>query len=332
MTVGLTIPDVPIVHAREQWLNSCYPMVGPTQTITNITQPVIHYAAALNLPDGDIGEFDYHIPRYLQSANRDYWLNRDGDGRTVCSQYLPGYALGYLFWIDWLGGAWEVRGFDIRAAANAAHNWYTAPLMFITDRDAPASELAWATARAIWREFRRRSGRSDFRNRPLGHGELYTTTGTGTPTACPGPPILAQLHSGLGDLNFNEGTDMFTPWKHSVRAYDSRPTEQDKVDVTLRNANQSLQVPLGILPAFTSRRVFVGMANAAEIVLHAAGRGGPSFARLTGEPAVSFTSLINCPADDWRDNSQIVGLTDGSVWVHAGPNPIDFIVEVANRW
>lgn len=202
------IPGVAVVHPRSAWVEECFPIRGAAAVPGAITQPVAHYSAAVNLPDGDPGESVEQIPPWLRASNRDYWLNRTNTSPTVvCGRSLPGYALGYLFAVDWMGGAWEIRGFDFMPAANAGHNNYTCPLIFITDRDDPASDLAWVTARAIWREFRRRSARSDFKNRPLGHGELRETTGIGTATICPGPAILAQLHAGMGDLDRDSKED-----------------------------------------------------------------------------------------------------------------------------
>lgn len=297
----------------------------------DIWQPVGHYSAALNLPDGDIGEFDYQIGPYMRASNRDYWLNRKNSSPTrICNRDLPGYSLGYLFWVDWLGGAWEARGFDYFSAANAGHNSYTCPIMFVTDRADPASPLAWQTARAIWREFRRRSGRSDFRNRPLGHGELYDTTGVGTPTACPGPPILTQLHAGLGDLDFDEGDKMLNFPTKASRAYDSRPQFQGDVDLPYRDVNTTT----GPLAAGQSRKIFVGLAQNAQVIVHAtSANGNPTFAQISGTAEKPKSSLVNPPTSgDWRDCSVLTGITEGSVWVHAGPAPIDFIVEVQGTW
>lgn len=208
----MIIPGIETYHPRSEWVEDCFPITGTRMKPEDIWQPVAHYSSALNLPDGDIGEFNYQIPPFLRSANRDYWLNRKNTKYTrICNRDLPGYSLGYLFWIDWLGGVWEVRGFDFFSAANAGHNSYTAPFMFITDRHDPASDLAWKSARALWREFRLRSGRTDFRNRPLGHGELYEQSGVGTPTICPGIPIIQQLHSGIGDLDYDEGDEEMQP-------------------------------------------------------------------------------------------------------------------------
>lgn len=331
MTIGLTIPGVSTVHPVEEWVEPCFPMLGPTQNVGAIYQPVAHYSSAINLPDGDIGEFDYQIIPFLRATNRDYWLNRDGSGIRACGRDLPGYAIGYLFGVDWLGGAWELRGFNYQSAANAGHNGYTFPILFFTDRVDPASELAWQTARAIWRHARALSRRDDFRNRPLGHGELRERTGVGTVTPCPGTPILNQLHAGLGDLDFEE-QHMITPFKEPVRAYDSRPGEQAAVDDALAEANLGLGTPLGPLAAGQSRRVFVGLAQNAYVIVHGIGRSGDGFVRVGGSPKVPGTSLVNFDAGKIEDCGMMVGLTDGSVWVTAGPTECDFIVEVSARW
>lgn len=328
MTVGLTVPDVPTLHTRESWVDPCYPIVGPPQHPENITTPLAHYTAAIDLPDGDLGEFDYQIAPFLRATNKDYWLNRKGTGITACGKFLPGYAVGYLFAVDWLGGGWELRGFDIFPAATGAANPYTFPILFLTDLRDPASELMMQTARAIWREARRRSGREDFLNRPKGHREVC-----GGCTACPGDPITHQRDLGLLDLDY-EG-DNVIPFKKAIRAYDSRTgaAEQAAVDPALAKANKDLGTPLGSLKAGQSRKVFVGLASNAEIILHSIGRGGNGFLKLSGDSTSPSSSLINFDGvDRIEDNSQMVSLTDGSVWVTAGPAECDFIVEVSARW
>ena len=330
MTLGLAIPGVETVHPREESLTDpCYPMTGPAQDLSLVYQPVVHYSSAIDLPDGDIGEFEYQVGPYLAATNRDYWRNRDSGGspKVICGRTLPGYAVGYLFAVDWLGGAWELRGFDIRAAANAPTNAWTFPILMLTDRVDPASPLAVATARAIFREARRRSGRADFQGRPLGHGSL-----PGAATACPGVAIQAQIDSGLFDLDRDEGGDV-TPFKRALRAYDSRASEQSGVDPTLREANRQLVGKLGPLQPFETRRVFVGLASNAEVILHSVGHGGAGFLKLSGDQVAPTSSLINFDgADRIEDNSQMVALTDGSVWVTAGPAACDFIVEVSATW
>jgi hypothetical protein len=326
MTIGLTIPGVETVHPREVIATACYPILGPAFDISRVWTPLAHYTAAINLPDGDLGEFDYQIGPYLRAVNKDYWDNRKGTGITTCGTFKPGYAIGYSFATDWLGGAWELRGFDIFPAATADHNSYTLPILFLTDLRDPASELMMQTARAIWRETRRRSGNPVFLNRPKGHRELCNGC-----TACPGDPIMHQRDLGLLDLDY-QGDDVI-PFKKAIRAYDSRASEQAGVDPVLAKANSDLGNPLGPLQPGQSRRVFVGLANNAEVILHSIGHGQPGFLKISGDSTPPSSSLVNFDAADRVDEcSQMIALTDGSVWVTAGPAETDFIVEVSARW
>lgn len=229
----LTIPGVETLHLREAWEQPAYRVAAlnpPRQIPVNITQPTAHYTAAIDLPDGDLGEFEYQIAPYLAAIQRDYWT----DPRR-------GYSIGYLFAVDWLGGVWELRGFDYKSAANYGHNEYTAPILFLVDGADEATPLAVASAVAVWREFRRRSGRADFKTRPLGHGELFLTTGTGTPTACPGSGVLRQLHRGDLDLDQED----WTMRPHSERVLDTRPINKplllgDPREVPVGMATQAL--------------------------------------------------------------------------------------------
>lgn len=197
MTIGLTIPGVQTVHPREVVATTCYPIIGPAWDISRVWTPLAHYTAAIDLPDGDLDEFQYQIIPYLKAVNKDYWDHRDGSGITTCGTHKPGYAIGYSFAVDWLGGATELRGFDILPAATSGHNTYTFPILFLTDINDGASDLALATARAIWREARRRSGNALFLDRPKGHREVC-----GGCTACPGNPLMAQRDAGLMDLDY----------------------------------------------------------------------------------------------------------------------------------
>lgn len=324
MTIGLSIPGVLTVHAREEWLESCYPIIGPAQRPGDIWMPLAHYTASVNLPDGDLGEFDYQIPPYLRAINRDYWNNRTGSGIMTCGTFKPGYAVGYLFAVDWLGGAWELRGFDIFPAATANHNTYTFPVLFLTDLDTPASALMMQTARAIWREARRRSGREDFHNRPRGHRELC-----GGCTACPGNPLIAQRDQGLLDLDF-DGGDTMIPFPKALRAYDSRPSEQQFLDDPYKGAQPA---PLGVLQPWQSRKVFVGLANNAQVILHSIGLGDAGYLKVSGNATPPNSSLLNFDGvDRVEDNSQCIAITEGSIWVTAGPAACDFIVEVTALW
>lgn len=196
MTRGLTIPGVQTVHPREVWepwsTHTVASLDPPSQKPGSITRPVSHYTASDDLIDGDPGEHAGELPKFIGGIQTYYAAQR-------------GYSVGYLFAIDWLGGVWELRGFDYMSAANKGHNGYTAPILMLVDGNDPVTIQAATSARAVWREFRRRSGRPDFEGRPWGHGELYKRTGIGTPTSCPGTGIQNQINSGVLDLDRDTG-------------------------------------------------------------------------------------------------------------------------------
>lgn len=324
MTLGLTIPGVPTVHPREEWVEECYPIVGPAQNWGLITQPVAHYSAAAMTPDGDLGETIANVAAWLRAVNRDYWRNRKGSGITSpCGQFLPGYAIGYLWAVDWLGGAWELRGFDIRAASNAPSNGWTFPILFITDGIEPASSLAWQTARALGREARRRSGRADFVNSYLPHGRV-----PGSATACCGAGIIGQIDAGISNLDLDEGSSMGALNAISpLRAYDSRGLP---VDPPYDDANKT--VPLGPMRPGESRRVFIGLDTQAMLNITAVGHGQAGFIAVSPGPQVPRTSVVNYDAADIvESNSVLTPVLDGHVYVHCQVAAADVIVDVTGR-
>jgi len=202
------IPGVTTYHPRSAWQENGFRMESDFTSVPGSYQAsvirlgVCHYSSAMDLPDGDIEEFDYQIVPWLRASQRDYYNRHEGSGYTRKSdgRFFPGYPLGYSFAVDWLGGVWELRGFTYRPAATSGHNHYTLPILMITDRYDPATDLQWRSARAVWRQTKYLSNRTDFANRPLGHGELNATQ-------CPGTALLDQLHLGLGDLDYNEQED-----------------------------------------------------------------------------------------------------------------------------
>lgn len=323
MTLGLTIPGVPTVHSREEWVEDCYPITGPAQNWTLITQPVAHYSAAVRTPDGDLGEFDYQIAPWLRAVNRDYWKNRKGFGLATCAGFLPGYAVGYLFAVDWLGGAWELRGFDIRAASNAPSNEWTFPILFITDGIEPASSLAWQTARALGREARRRSGRADFVNSYLPHGRV-----PGSATACCGAGIIGQIDAGISNLDLDEGSSMGALNAISpLRAYDSRGLP---VDEPYDDANAT--VPQGPMQPDTSRRIFIGLDTQVMLNITAVGRGQAGYISVSPNATPPRTSVVNYDAADIvESNSVLVPVLDGHVYIHCHVAAADVIVDVTGR-
>ena len=310
MTANLRIPGVETTHPREVIATTCYPIIGPAQDAARVWTPLAHYTAAVDLPDGDLGEFQYQVAPYLQAINRDYWENRDGSGITTCGTHKPGYAIGYCFAVDWLGGAWELRGFDILPAATANHNTYTLPILFLTDIKDGASDLALATARAIWRESRRRSGNALYLDRPKGHRELCNGC-----TACPGDPLMAQRDAGLMDLDYEppqEEPPMAT-LAAPIRVLDTRDKGREPLD-----AMQPRRV--GILPQPPA------WAGAVRANLTVTEPSGPGWLSIDG----GKTSKVNYPAGGTIANEVSIPLkNDGSWYFEATSNvAADLVVDV----
>lgn len=284
------------LHPRSAWNTTQWPVTGPAQIARNITRPAAHYTGAVNLPDGDLGEFEYHVPRYLAAIQRDYMT----DPKRM-------YSIGYLWAIDWLGGGWELRGFDFKAAATYMHNEYTAPFLFLVDGADEATPLACRTARALWREYRRRSGRADFQSRPWGHGEFRQYTGVGTITPCPGVGVLGQLHRGEMDLGpEDEETWIVKPYRR--RAIDTRKIGSNGTR----------------LPARSTLTVEIGMGTEAIIKVAALEPTGPGWLSLDG----GATTVV-----DWFDSAGDSGtdytaLTGGKVTITSGPSACHVVVDV----
>lgn len=204
------IPDVVAYHPRTEWEQPGFRMASdftrqPTAIkLGAVDQMVAHYTGAKDLPDGDPGEDLFSVQGYLRAIERDYLTNRTGGGyiRKVDAVYFPGYHTGYSFAVDWLGGCWEIRGFDYLPAATNQHNGHTVAVLFLVDGAFPAPLAMWQTARAIGNETRRRAGRPDFHPVFTDHGSLTTASGTGTVTPCAGSGIRSQLAT-EGQLDHN---------------------------------------------------------------------------------------------------------------------------------
>lgn len=169
------IAGAPTVHARETWQDPSYPVFGPIDDSRNNDTVVIHYTAADDLIDGDPGEHAENLPAYMRAMQKSYVLNR-------------GYSLGYLFAVDWLGGIWQIRGWEYQSAANLNHNAHTVPILMLVDGADGATAEAAASVRLIVAEAQRRAG---VRLAIVGHGQL-----SGAATACPGAGLLAQIKAG----------------------------------------------------------------------------------------------------------------------------------------
>jgi hypothetical protein len=171
-------------HPRETWQDPEYPVAGPPADWGVICRPIAHYTADDDLIDGDPGESADDLPGYLRAMQRHYVTAR-------------GYSVGYQFAIDWLGGVWELRGFDFQSAANKGDerktgvrnvNPVTAPILFLVDGADRATDEAVNAARFVLAEMARRAAR------PLdplvSHSALDFT-------ACCGAGIRAQIAAGV---------------------------------------------------------------------------------------------------------------------------------------
>lgn len=168
------IPGVATYHPRESWQDPSYPVFGPLDDPFNNDKVVIHYTAADNLIDGDPGEHAEDLPAYMRAMQKSYVLNR-------------GYSLGYLFAVDWLGGVWQIRGWEYQSAANKGENETTWPILMLVDADDPATPEAVASVRALVAEAERRAGRPQA---IVGHKDIGAT-------ACPGAGLYAQVKAGV---------------------------------------------------------------------------------------------------------------------------------------
>ena len=169
------IPGVTF-HPRVSWQDPSRPITGPANNLATIDTDVIHYTADDDLVDGDPGESADQLDDYLRAIQRSYLTSR-------------GYSIGYNWAVDWLGGVWELRGFDIRTAANKGHNGHTNTILVLVDGADPATHLAIGAVRAIIAESQRRTGRT---HRIVGHGQL-----SGAATQCPGLGLRVQIAAGL---------------------------------------------------------------------------------------------------------------------------------------
>lgn len=168
-------------HGRSDWVDPRYPVSGPTFNWDTIEWVVLHYTAAIDLIDGDLGEFVDDLPAYLRAIHRDY-LNRQPNG----------YSIGYNAAVDWLGGTWELRGDTFKAAANANpskpgdENAKTFAILMLVDGQDAATPLAAAAVRGLVAQIRSQRPKVIV----LGHRDVDATQ-------CPGLGVYAQINAGV---------------------------------------------------------------------------------------------------------------------------------------
>lgn len=196
-------------HPHNEWLTPAPPIVGLRPNWDKIDTVVIHYTAADDLIDGDPGESADQLDDYLRAIQRSYTTSR-------------GYSIGYNAAVDWLGGQWELRGFDVKCAANKDHNDHTFAILMLVDGVDRCTDLASAAVRDLVARAEDRAGRT---LAICGHDELRNPH---HPTGCPGDGLLAQIHEGA-----------FAPHPNP-----SNPVEDDVMPKLIRPADDDAAVLL----------------------------------------------------------------------------------------
>jgi hypothetical protein len=163
---------------RRDWEDPKLPVTGPNILFDRVDKMVVHYTAAPKIP--------VDVPRYLRDMQAAYVRDR-------------GYSLGYNCAVDQTGKTYEVRGFDLRCAANRNVNESSFAVLVLVDGDDEASPQAAAAVRRIVGH-----GQQFFKRvlKVVGHGEVGAT-------ACPGVGLRRQLAAGVFDPNMLGGSDMF---------------------------------------------------------------------------------------------------------------------------
>jgi hypothetical protein len=169
------------LHSREVWATgrpvaSNYPFVWD-----KIEYVVIHWPGHDGVPDGDINDRT-DIGAYLRNAHERYL---DDPNR--------GYSLGYSCAVDYLGGSWQIRGEDFRAASNAptAFNERAFSINYLTDLDGNHTDEGVAEVNRLINQVR--EIRPDVKVIPHGDGPLYVPGAT--PTQCPGTKIRSLIET-----------------------------------------------------------------------------------------------------------------------------------------
>jgi len=251
-----------------------------------IDRMVAHYTAAKNVPDGDPGEDLTQFRDYLRAIERDYLANRvsePGYTRVTDGKHFPGYHTGYNFGIDWMGGVWEIRGFDYISAATNNHNGHTIAVLFLVDSADAANANMWASARAIGREAAKRTPLT-INPQYIDHGTLTIVSGTGTPTACAGAGIRAQCSQPIGNIWSDSQlpdpppTPAPTPDPTPLPPPVIHPTTGAKMLYCYLDSNGTIWVGNGV-----HRRALASMGVFSNYVLLSVTGGGPKLVTANGK-------------------------------------------------
>jgi N-acetylmuramoyl-L-alanine amidase len=153
------------IRPRTDWQSAAQPVVGPRMVLSTVTMFPAHYTAASTVPAD--------TAPYLRAIQNDYTVNR-------------GYSIGYNFAVDRAGVAWELRGFDIKCAANKGANEVTIAVLCLVNGAEAMNAAMVDTFRQLGAEAQRRVGTSLL---VVGHRDIGAT-------ACPGDGIYGQVVRG----------------------------------------------------------------------------------------------------------------------------------------
>jgi hypothetical protein len=186
LSMTVQIPGV-TYHPRSTWEDPSLPVnqpgvyTPPAHDLDLVDTIVSHYTADDDLIDGDPGEHAEDLPGYLRAIQRDY-RNRHS------------FSIGYSWAVDWLGGVWELRGWEYRPAATGGKkvgggvNQRSFAVLCLVDGNDPLTvPYAVGAFRRIVAEVEARCARSVH----IGSHDEYDWTG------CTGDGIRAQIAAGL---------------------------------------------------------------------------------------------------------------------------------------
>ena len=275
-------------NPREAWQSPAQPVVGPDIDWSKIDMVVIHYTAADNLIDGDPGENWNGIPAYLRSIQNDYTVNR-------------GYSVGYSVAIDQRGVSWELRGVDIRNAANKGNvnrhkhqNDYPAPLthncnhhtiaiLCLVDGNDSAQPGMLSEINRLIAWYQQLAGRT---LKIVGHRDLDFT-------GCCGEGLYAQIRSGeispqidkvkVGMIEFDKRRLLDT------RNLGSRTTAGQVITLDVSNIKG--------VKAATMNVTVTDCTGPGFVTVYPAGTARPNTSDLNYMAGWSICNQIDCPVD-----------------------------------
>ena len=307
------IPGVATFHPRSDWesWNPKYKVQGPGVNQGALDTAVIHYTADDDLIDGDPGEYEYQLPQYLRNIQASYVNSR-------------GYSIGYRWAVDWLGGVWQLRGWNIQSAANRGHNGHTEPILMLVDGNDRATAEAANSVRCIIKESQRRSGGKTFA--VVGHSDIGSTQ-------CPGYGLRAQVREGVFTPDANTGKppskpydpiyypgaedDMYQP----ITPYRNSDTRVYGVPIKARHTYE-----FGLNPYIIPQD-----AKAVTLNLAVVGAGNPGFLAVWPSGPKPQASAVNYDGQGATNGATTIGVVNGKFCIEV-TQPAHVIVDVTGYW